>query len=559
MSEHEMNPAAPAAVSEDHPEYMPEGEEEAPPGVRVMAVVRWVLVGMMALAAVGSVAHYKGWLGVAQAQGDTYYCPMHPSVTDDHASECPICGMTLVKREAEGKPDAGPAAPTTAAGVLPPGHEGHRHEPTDPYACPMDPMETGQTPDARCPVCGMKLEAREPAPPPEAQSGQTAVPGLSPVDLSPERIQLIGMKTAKVKREALTPEIRTVGYVAVNEGKMALVQTRFSGWIETLPVARTGEKVKKGQVLATIYSPELLTVQQEYLNALRWAKSPTGGQADLSAGLAEDARRRLELLGIAKQDIAEIERTGQPVRAMRVRAPKGGYITRKSAVQGTYVQPGTELFEIAELDKVWVLADVYEYEVPLVRDGLEATLSLGSYPGEKFTGKVEFLYPTLDPDTRTLRIRLEFANPDLRLRPGMYGDVLIRLERAEGLVVPIDALVDTGEVQYVFVARTGGRFEPRKVRVGIRSGGKVQLLSGVSEGETVVTTANFLIDSESRLQAAISGQAAAPSGAAAACEQDFDKQKFPKKFEECVACETQHAGMGTMVEDCKKAIAKPWK
>lgn len=483
MSEKEMRPG--------HDEPMPEGEEHAPPGVHAAAIVRWLLVGLMALAAVASVLYVTGVferLGSSQRPAETvYYCPMHPSVVQDQPGECPICGMNLVPREGEESASAGAQ-----------------------YACPMHPEVTSSDPDDRCPKCGMKLE-------PTGHAGHSDVPGLAPLEIKSDRVQLMGMRTAKVERAQLASELRTVGMLTASEGGLANISTRFAGWIEELKVNETGQKVSRGQVLATVYSPELLTAQQELLNASRWAASaeePKGGHG-LVADLAGDARRRLELLGISPDEIEELERTRRPVRALRIRSPVDGYVTRRNAVQGLYVQPGTQLFEVADLSTIWVLAEIYEHEVRRIAVGQRADLTLASFPGELFPGRVSFLYPTVDPATRTLRARLEFNNPRLRLRPGMYGEVLIRLLADEGLVVPAEAVVDTGELQYVFLAREGGRFEPRKVKVGARSGDKVQLLEGVAEGEVVVTTANFLLDSESRLRAAISGGAGGEGDAAA--------------------------------------------
>jgi Cu(I)/Ag(I) efflux system membrane fusion protein len=515
-----------------HPdEPMPEGDEEPPPGVRTMGILRWAIVILMAAAAFFALNHYYGWLdlgGTSAGESETiYYCPMHPEVQQDHPGDCPICSMTLVP-----KPKGG----------------------ATPQGAGMATMTESDQPE------GMMA-------PPEAAEG---VPGLIPVTLSQERIQLMGMRTAKVTRETLAPELRTVGVAAANEKGLAVIQTRFAGWIEQLLLQQTGQRVTKGQVLATIYSPELLTVQQEYLNALRWAggsdvgTSEPGHTATLSADLTQDARRRLELLGISPPEIAEIERTGQPMRALRIRSPVNGYVIEKNAVQGIYVQPGTTLFQVADLSTIWVLADVYEYEVGRIRVGQRAKVAFSSYPDQSFAGSVTFIYPTLNPDTRTMRIRLELKNPQLKLKPAMYGDVYIELERAEGLIVPRDAFVDTGETQYVFIAQPQGRFEPRKVKAGARVDGKVQILEGVAEGETVVTTANFLLDSESRLQAAISGEATTgadtggPVKPMDVCDTEVDKQKYPDKYQQCVACRA-HRGMGSMEEDCRNAIAKPWK
>jgi membrane fusion protein, copper/silver efflux system len=491
-------------------EILSEGAEKAPPGVRAMAMVRWALVAAMALAAAGSMLYYFDKLPSALSEAGVrrYHCPMHPSIVKDQPGDCPICGMSLVLVEESGAP--GGAAPRASSPTAP------RTDDTAPYACPMHPGETSSDPAARCPICKMKLEPRKVAPGTERPAGPSheapaPVPGVTAVDLPEGRIQLIGMKTARVGREALTPEIRTVGYVAVNERGQATIGTRFAGWIEKLHVNQTGERVSRGQVVATIFSPQLLAAQQDFLNSRRSAGA--GGDP----GLGEAARQRLELLGLAGKELAEIARTGEPLRAVPLRSPVSGHVIVKNALPGVYVQPGASLFEVADLGTVWVLAEVYEYEAGRVRVGQEARFELAAYPGEAFAGRVRFIYPSLDPSTRALRLRLELKNPGFRLKPGMYGNVTLELARSEGLVVPRDAVIDTGEVQYAFVARPGGRFEPRRLKIGARAEGKLEVLSGLSEGETVVTTGNFLVDSESRLRSAIEGVGtSAPGGSGAA-------------------------------------------
>jgi membrane fusion protein, copper/silver efflux system len=465
---------------------LPEGEEHEPRGARAMAVIRWGLVALMALAAGASMLYYFDRLPGTAPGAPRYYCPMHPSVVQDQPGDCPICGMSLVARTAR------------------PARQGHDHAAAAaPFACPLHPQQVSADPQATCPICGARMERT------------AAVPGLAPLELSTDRVQLIGMRTALVRRERLVPEIRTVGAVSASERGLAQVHTRFSGWIEELAVNTTGERVRRGQVLATIYSPQLLAAQQELLNARRWARAPASGEEARLTALGSDARRRLELLGISAPEIDAIIRAGQPLRALKLRSPATGVVTQKGAVAGLYVQPGTLLFEVADLSRVWVIAEVYEHELARVRLGQRATLALDAYPGETFDGVVRFIYPTVDPASRTLRLRVEHANRDLRLRPGMYGQVTIAAAAADGLTVPAEAVVDDGETQYVFVDRGQGRFTAQKVKVGVRATGRVQVVSGLAENDRVVTTGNFLLDSESRLQAAIAGSAAdapAPHG-----------------------------------------------
>jgi Cu(I)/Ag(I) efflux system membrane fusion protein len=555
------------SVDDQTPTDGPPTPAGPPRGVATMSVVRWVLVAVTALVAAGSILNYAG-VHIAGAKnvssGQLYYCPMHPSVVQDHPGECPICSMTLVPKP-EGKVKPSSTMRPTATTQPPAGGK---------YYCPMHPNRTSDDPNARCPDCGMKMEPR-PAASAEAKPALAAepppsVPGLAAVDLTPERIQLIGMRTAIVKREGLGGELRTIGVVAASERGLAQINTRFAGWIQKLLVPETGVRVKRGQVLATIYSPDVLRAQQELLVAHGWNTSaadtkPSHDGNGFAAGLDANARRRLELLGISAEEIDEVLRTGKAVEAIAIRSPVDGYVVAKSAVAGVAVQPGNVLFEVADLSQVWVTVEIYEQDISRIHVGQKARLELNAFPGETHAGKVQFIYPVLDSASRTLRARLEFRNKTdrngPRLRPGMYGTVSLDLPSTTGLVVPAEAVVDTGETHYLFVAKAGGHFEPRNVKVGARLEDRVEILSGVSEGETVVTTGNFLIDSESRLRAAIEGQT---SGAAAGeqsstCTTDFDAQKYPDKVQACRACEIQHRGMGTMEEDCKRTIPKPWR
>jgi Cu(I)/Ag(I) efflux system membrane fusion protein len=536
-----------------------------------MSAVRWVIVALAAAAALFSFLSYAGVHiggGKASSGGQLYYCPMHPSVVQDHPGECPICSMTLVPKP-EGK--ATPSR-TMKPAVQPLAGEHAMAPPGDKYYCPMHPNRTSNDPKAKCPDCGMKMEPKPPAGAAAAEPTKP-VPGLTGVDLTPERIQLIGMRTAVVKRESMGGDLRTTGVVSPSERGLAQITTRFSGWIEKLMVSATGERVRRGQVLATIYSPDVLKAQQELLVTRGWKdqEQPEKGTHDhegMAAALGDSARQRLSLLGISAQEIDEILRTGKPTTAMAVRSPADGYVVAKNVVVGSTVQAGTVLFDVADLGTVWVNADVYQQDLGRVTVGQPARFELPAFPGQPHSGRVQFISPVLEPQNRTLRVRIEFKNrfdkSGPRLRPGMYGSVYLTLPPKTGLMVPAEAVVDTGEMHYLFVAQEGGHFEPRRVQIGAQMGDKVEILSGASEGETVVTTGNFLIDSESRLRSAIEGQGSAErssEGAAEAsgCAKDFDAQKYPDKFRACRACEIQHRGMGSMEADCKNAIPKPWR
>jgi Cu(I)/Ag(I) efflux system membrane fusion protein len=475
---------------------LPEGDEVAPAGVRSMAVVRWAIVVVMALVAAVAILNHLGVSFGRRATGDaaqTYYCPMHPQIVQDHPGECPICSMTLVLRPPGPVRTSATMQPkTTAAEVT--------------YECPMHPQVTSHDANATCHLCGMNLEPR----PAQAHAG---VPGLVPVELSADRVQLIGVRTAVVATASVGGGLRTVGAVAANERGLAQISPRFSGWIERLLVDETGTRVARGQVVATIYSPELLQAQQELLSALGWASAGPGrsprhqGPAEATTDLIADAQHRLELLGISKEEVAAITRDKRPRRAIELRSPVEGHVIVKNAVTGMAVQPGAALFEIADLATVWVVADVFESDVARVRVGQTARFEAASFPGEVFSGKLTFVHPSVEASTRTLRVRLELRNRPgpggLKLRPGMFGNVTLDLPSTEGLAVPAEAVVDTGDSQYVFVDKGGGRYEPRLVKVSARAADRVVIAEGLAAGETVVTTANFFIDSESRLRAAM--------------------------------------------------------
>lgn len=481
-----------------------EGPEAPPRGVRAMAIVRWLLVIAAAAAAAYSILHVSGVIGGPRAEAGTWYCPMHPHVVQDHPGECPICHMSLVKR--------GDDEGAKAMLEVEPQGDGA-------YYCPMHPQVTSDDPEAICDLCGgMKL-----VPVPETSEG--AGTGLVPIELSADRVQHMGLRTEPVAKRTLSASQRALATVGASETGWSQATPRFAGWLEHVYVTETGARVKRGQALATLYSPELVAAQEEYLATLGWASGPAlpslpGARHDTTPAptLADDARRRLELFGMSKADIATITRTGKPMRTVTIRAATGGNVLSRSAVTGAYVQPGAILFEIADLSTVWAWIEVPERDLGRIAIGQPASLEVTAFPGERFSGKVGFLAPTVDATTRTLRARIELPNPDGRLRPGMSGQASIELPEIDAVTIPDLALIDTGEAQYVFVATGEGRFEPRRVEVGRRIEGWVELLPGrVAEGEQVVTTGNFLLDAESRLQAQIqgsstSGTPTAPTG-----------------------------------------------
>jgi Cu(I)/Ag(I) efflux system membrane fusion protein len=341
---------------------------------------------------------------------------------------------------------------------------------------------------------------------------------LSPgtVNISPERQQLIGVKIGTVERRRLEKLIRTTGRVDYDEKRLVTISTKIGGWVEDLYVDFTGAYVKKGQPLLTLYSPELVSTQEEYLVALRakegFMKSPFPEVASSGNTLAESARRRLKLWDISDDQIKTLEQSGQPQKALTLHSPYEGFLLERMVYKGMNVMPGMALFKLADLSVVWIFADIYEYELPLIHLGQSASVKLSYLPAESFTGKVIYIYPSLDPKSRTAKVRLEFPNPKGRLKPEMYADVSLKTDLGEKLAVPEGAVIDTGVRQVAFVDKGSGYFEPREVKLGVKVDDYYEVIGGLKPGERVVTSANFLIDSESSFKEAVGGMAGMDHG-----------------------------------------------
>ena len=318
------------------------------------------------------------------------------------------------------------------------------------------------------------------------------------------RLQRIGVKTAPAEKKILTTTVRAVGRVVADETTLEDVSLKVRGWVGSVVVDAVGDPVKRGEVLFTVYSPELYAGQEEYLQALRSQERARETTApDRADYLVRAARNRLRLWDIAAPDLERLTQSGEPLEYLPIRAPVSGYVIEKNLVQGSAFEPGQRLYRIAPLSRVWIEAEVYEYELPLVREGQTATVTLPYMPERSFEATVAYIYPVLDPKTRTARLRLELPNADLALRPEMYANVRVYSDRGERLVVPQAAVLYAGERSFVFRALGDGRFRPQRVEVGLRSGEEVEILAGLEAGDAIVTSATFLIASESRLRAAL--------------------------------------------------------
>lgn len=371
------------------------------------------------------------------------------------------------------------------------------------YTCGMHPFIIQDEP-GDCPICGMKLTP--------VKAGGAATGAAGSVTIDPATIQNMGVRTAPVQRRDLARTIRTVGLVTYDEPRQYSLNSKIEGWVERLHVNQSGQPVSKGQPLLEIYSPELVAAQEEYLLALanrgRLETSPFPEIAEGAARLLEAARSRLRYWDISEAQIRKLETGGEVRRTMTIHSPYQGVVTDKKVVEGMRVMAGQELLQIADLRRVWINADLYEFELPWVRQGLTAEVELpfaDQQKGPRLTGKITYIYPYLQGETRTARARIEFDNPDLALKPGMYANVLIRSEAIpQALVVPEAAVLAVGASHRVFVAMGEGRFEPREVTTGLHDDqGFVQITSGLAEGEPVVVSAQFLFDSESKLQEAL--------------------------------------------------------
>ena len=361
---------------------------------------------------------------------------------------------------------------------------------------PMHPQYKSDKPGT-APDCGMDLVPKY-----AEEEAMNMAPGS--VMISTQKQQLIGVRTVGAKRETLVRDVRTTAQITADETKIAHVHVKVNGFIEQVFVDFIGQLVKKGQPLFTIYSPDLVSTQEEYLIAKRGEKtlgaSPFAEVSQGSQSLLRSTRERLKLWDIGDEQIKKLDETGEVSRTLTFYSPISGFVTDRKAFPQTSVTPDTELYTVSDFSTVWVSADIFEYEVPFVKVGQHAEMQLSYYPRKTWNGHVSFIYPTVDSTTRTVKVRMEFPNPDFTLKPQMFADVDLKISYGNQVVVPQEAVLDSGQEQRVFIAKGDGYFEPHEIKTGAKLDGQVVVLSGLKAGETVVSSGNFLVDSESRLK-----------------------------------------------------------
>jgi multidrug efflux pump subunit AcrA (membrane-fusion protein) len=417
---------------------------------------------------------------------------------------------------------AAPKHATTTSITSPQAVDGNKEPPT---MAGMDNMSaTGQTTKGKGTMLGMDMPSGSdqdmsnmpgmgPASPPSSTNYGNETMSAGTVMLSPAEQQVIGVRYTEVRKAHLQRTVRTVGVVQMDETKIAHVHVKVDGWIDKVFLDYIGKMVKKGQPLFTLYSPDLVSTEEEYLIALKGQQYLSSAPYDVAAGadsLLRATRDRLRLWDISDEQIHNLESTGKATRDMTMYSPIDGVVMARNAYDQTRVTPEVDLYDIADLSTIWVSVDIYEYEAAYIHVGQSASMELSYFPGKTYRGRVAYVYPTLDPTTRTIKVRLEFPNPGYELKPNMYANVQLNIDYGVQMLVSSEAVLNSGTQQIVFLAKPNGYFEPREIKVGSQFEGQTVVLAGLSPGEKIVASGNFLIDSESRLGTAMQGMAGMP-------------------------------------------------
>lgn len=463
----------------------------------VLGAILWVAVGAALVLGVGlatGVLHLGGATTPAEGDGQLWTCGMHPEVIQDEPGLCPICHMELTPMGDSQSSDHEHAAGNASG---------------ETWTCPMHPMIEEPAPGS-CPICGMDL----------VQSGEEegdATEAGPEVALAPDVIQTMNVRTTRAGRRDLERTIRTVGHLEYDQEKMVSVTTRYAGFVERVWVHSDGEEVQRGQPLFEVYAPELVQTQKELLAAIRYAERLHDADPESRSrarAMVDAARTRLEYWDIPADQIAAIEDSGEIVRTVTVTSPATGVVMRRAhGLEGMAVKPGVEALHVAGFSTLWLTVEVFEHQLAWIEPGDGATIRFDYFPGETFTATVRTVEPEVSPRTRSVELVLEVPNPDGRLRVGMYATVEFEpVVARDAVAVPTESVIRTGERDVVVAALGDGRFVPREVELGIQADGFVQILEGLEAGDEIATSAQFLIDSESRLQAAVAAKRAAATG-----------------------------------------------